>query len=200
MSATKHPNIRRWKIARIKPYESNPRKITTEAIQAVAESIKAFGWTQPIVVDGDGVILAGHVRLLAAQELKQTTVPVLVRDDLTEDQARAYRLADNRVAEFSGWDVEKLNAELGELNSDELRIAWTAEEIEMLGLTDISPGEIGGTDAGADEDSGSEINAVRDDIMGGMVELRILVPRDHAKAIRKEVDAMVKKWTEPAPA
>ena len=99
----------------IHPYEKNPRK-NEEAVDKVAASIKEFGFRQPIVVDADHVIIAGHTRLEASKRLGLTDVPVVVADDLSEEQVRAYRLADNKTAEFSGWDFDLLNGELFEIN------------------------------------------------------------------------------------
>ena len=101
-----------WSIDRIKPYEQNPRKITDKAIEVVAESIKSFGFKNPILVDKDGVIIAGHTRRLAAQKLGIESVPVVVCDDLTEQQVKALRLADNKTSEFSKWEPAILEAEL----------------------------------------------------------------------------------------
>lgn len=99
----------------IKPYDRNPRIIPQAAVDAVARSIQAFGFRQPIVVDGNGVILAGHTRYLAAQQLGMTEVPVIWQTDITEIQARGYRIADNKVAELSAWDRDALDAEVREL-------------------------------------------------------------------------------------
>lgn len=93
------------------PYEHNPRK-NKDAVDKVAASLREFGFRQPIVVDKDNVIIAGHTRLLAAKKLKMKEVPVLVADDLTEEQVKAYRLADNKTAEFAEWDTDLLNLEL----------------------------------------------------------------------------------------
>lgn len=93
------------------PYENNPRN-NGPAVEKVAASIKAFGFKVPIIVDKDGVIVAGHTRLLATKELGIKVVPCIVADDLTEAQVKAFRLADNKVSEFSGWDFEKLDEEV----------------------------------------------------------------------------------------
>ena len=98
-------------ISEIKPYENNPRK-NDDAVEFVANSIKEFGFKQPIVIDNDGVIVAGHTRYKAAKKLKLNSVPCIVADDLTEEQIRAYRLADNKVAEASGWDFSLLDEEI----------------------------------------------------------------------------------------
>ena len=95
----------------IRPYEHNPRN-NDGAVDAVAASIKEFGWQQPIVVDRDGVIIAGHTRYKAAQKLKCKEVPVVVAENLTDKQVRAYRLADNKTGELAGWDFSALEEEL----------------------------------------------------------------------------------------
>lgn len=99
----------------IKPYAHNPRIIPQAAVDAVARSIQAFGFRQPIVVDGNGVILAGHTRYKAAQQLGLGEVPVVWQTDITDLQARGYRIADNKVAELSAWDRDALDAEVREL-------------------------------------------------------------------------------------
>lgn len=104
-------DIQYWDIGRLRPYEANPRE-NGNAIPAVAESIRRFGFTVPVVADGDGVVIAGHTRLYAARSLGMERVPVVVASDLTEAQARALRIADNRVAEMATWDREALDAEL----------------------------------------------------------------------------------------
>lgn len=98
-------------VDKIKPYENNPR-INDESVDAVAASIKEFGFKNPIVVDKDFVIVCGHTRLKAALKLGLTEVPIVIASDLTDEQVRAFRLADNKVAELSIWDVAKLDEEL----------------------------------------------------------------------------------------
>lgn len=105
--------VKLWKIRDVKPYEKNPRR-NDSAVDAVAASIQEFGWKQPIVVDKDGIIIAGHTRYKAAKKLKMKDVPVVVADDLTEEQVRAYRLADNKTGELAGWDFSALEEELSE--------------------------------------------------------------------------------------
>lgn len=101
-------------IGDITPYEKNPRK-NDSAVDAVAASIREFGWQQPIVVDKDGVIIAGHTRYKAAKKLKLKEVPVVVAENLTEEQIKAYRLADNKTGELAEWDTALLGEELAEL-------------------------------------------------------------------------------------
>lgn len=104
-----------WKkIKDVQPYEKNPRR-NDDAVQYVAESIRVFGWKQPIVIDQDGIIVAGHTRLKAAKKLGLKEVPCIVADDLTDEQVKAYRLADNKVSEASEWDFDLLFGELDDL-------------------------------------------------------------------------------------
>ena len=99
------------KISEIIPYENNPR-INDQAVDAVAESIKQCGYVQRIVVDEDGVILAGHTRFKALQQLGYTEIEVAVADGLTEDRKKKYRLLDNKTNELAAWNFEKLDEEL----------------------------------------------------------------------------------------
>ena len=102
------------KLSDIRPYEKNPRK-NDEAVKYVAESIKQFGFKVPIVIDSNGVIVAGHTRYKAAKKLNLREVPCIVADDLTDEQIKAFRLADNKVAEKAEWDFELLADELDDL-------------------------------------------------------------------------------------
>ena len=124
-----------WPIDRLIPYARNARKIPQAAVDKVAASIKEFGWRQPIVVDSDRVVVAGHVRLLAAQQLGEKKVPVHVATGLTPGQIQAFRLMDNRSHEETGWDLELLGlemAELQELNVDVSLTGFDAGEISKL--------------------------------------------------------------------
>ena len=93
------------------PYENNPRN-NKNAVEYVVESIKEFGFKVPLVIDKDNVIVCGHTRYLAAKKLGMEAVPCIIADDLTEEQINAYRLADNKVHEYSEWDFEMLQSEL----------------------------------------------------------------------------------------
>lgn len=101
-------------IDQVKPYENNPR-VNDDAVQETANSIKEFGWQQPIVVDKDNVIIVGHTRLKAAKKLKLKKVPVVIADTLSEQQVKAYRLADNKTGELADWDMELLDIELDDI-------------------------------------------------------------------------------------
>ena len=104
------------KITEIKPYERNPRK-NDAAVDAVAKSIQEFGFKQPVVIDEDGVVIVGHTRLKAAQQLGLDKIPVHVATGMTEEQKKAYRIADNATAAIADWDAELLPLELRELEA-----------------------------------------------------------------------------------
>lgn len=99
------------------PYSANPR-INDDAVEYVARSINEFGFKVPIIIDKDNVIIAGHTRLKAAKYLGMNEVPVIRADDLTEEQVKAFRLADNKVAELAEWNPDLLDLELDELKLD----------------------------------------------------------------------------------
>src|SRR5713226_2459975 len=118
-------------IASIRPYENNPR-LNDAAVDAVAASIKAFGWRQPIVVDENGVIIVGHTRYKAALKLGLAEVPVHVAVGLSPAQAKAYRLADNQTATLSQWDDDKLPLELAELQGMDFDLNLTGFSADEL--------------------------------------------------------------------
>ncbi len=107
------------------PYINNPRK-NDRAVDIVAGSIAEFGFRNPILVDKAGVIIAGHTRLLAARKVGLKTVPVIRVEDLTPAQVKAYRIADNKTAEFSGWDLGMLKGEFQELQDSNFDLELTA--------------------------------------------------------------------------
>ena len=104
------------KLAEIRPYSNNPR-LNDSAVDAAAASLREFGFRQPIVVDEEGVIIVGHTRYKAAQKLGFESVPVHVATDLTPEQIRAYRIADNQTASLAEWDYELLPVELADLQA-----------------------------------------------------------------------------------
>ena len=123
--------VESWEIGRLKPYENNPR-VNDAAVSAVAESIRQFGFRQPIVVDEPGVILAGHTRWKAALALGLTKVPVHVARGLTDAQARAYRLADNATRDRSSWDWDLLMQEIAGIVAVEIDPAILGFDDETL--------------------------------------------------------------------
>lgn len=148
--------IKEIEINRIKPYKKNPRKIK-DAVEPVMQSIRQFGFKQPIVVDSNHVIIIGHVRYEAAKKLGLKTVPCVVETSLTDDEVRSLRLVDNRTREYSRWDYGKL--------SEELDAIIRGGEIDMLQYgfvipdEEVKPNEIGqkGNDVSHEPvDSGKE--------------------------------------------
>jgi DNA modification methylase len=125
----------------ITPYENNPRQ-NDDAVDAVAQSIKEFGWQQPIVVDEQGVIVVGHTRWKAAKKLGMSEVPVHVASGLTPAQLRAYRIADNQTNTLSSWDDDKLMRELMELQKEEIDLdvtGFTSEDLQRLTQDQSAP-------------------------------------------------------------
>ena len=141
-------------IESIRPYERNPR-LNDQAVDAVVASLREFGFRQPIVVDGDGVIVVGHTRWKAAKKLGLVKVPVHVAKDLTPQQVRAYRIADNKTAEIADWDLTILPIELSELRDDGVDLAllgFDQEELAQLMSGDVQTGLIDPDDVPAPPD------------------------------------------------
>jgi DNA modification methylase len=139
--------IRQVKVEALIPYAKNSRTHDDAQVAQIAASIKEFGWTNPILVDGEHGIIAGHGRLMAARKLGMTEVPVIELKDLTETQKKAYIIADNRLALNAGWDNNMLTIELNELLEDKFSLellGFNADELNALlnpvevieGLTD----------------------------------------------------------------
>ena len=134
--------IEMWTLDRVRPYENNPRN-NEKAVDAVAASIKEFGFSQPIVVDSDSVIIVGHTRLKAAQKLGLERVPVVVASHLTPEQVRAYRIADNKTAEIAEWNYDLLPIELSalqEANYDLGLLGFSTDELAKLMDTGVNEG------------------------------------------------------------
>ena len=146
-------------IVNVHPYEGNPRK-NEKAVPSVAESIRTFGFQAPILVDGDGVILAGHTRYMAARSLGLETVPVIRIGNLRPVEARAYRLADNKVGAGTAWNIGRLKEELKSIRgkfslemlgfgADELKVYFDDFEVDLMSdrcvpenLRKVEPGEV----------------------------------------------------------
>lgn len=135
--------IEMWPIGRVKPYERNPR-VNDDAVASVAASLKEFGWRQPIVVDAGGVIIVGHTRLKAALKLGLAEVPVHIATDLTPEQIKAYRIADNKLAELAEWNMELLPLELSELREADYDLdllGFDADELAEIFGTNVQEGQ-----------------------------------------------------------
>lgn len=132
--------IEDWDIEKLIPYARNPRK-NSDTVDGLAASIKEFGFQQPIVVDVENVIVVGHTRYLAAKKLGLKKVPVHVAKELTPDQAKAYRIVDNKLQEKSKWDYELLQLELIELDvsSEVFQETFAQHELDMILQADWAP-------------------------------------------------------------
>jgi DNA modification methylase len=135
--------IELWTLDRLIPYPNNPR-LNDDSVDAVAKSLKEFGFRQPIVVDKDHVIICGHTRLKAAQRLGLDKVPVHVATDLTPEQIRAYRIADNKTAELAEWNFDLLPIEINDLkaaNYDIDMLGFDAEELSRILSGEVDDGQ-----------------------------------------------------------
>lgn len=120
------------KITDIKPYWRNPRN-NDDAIEAVKQSIRDYGFNSPIVLDKDHVIITGHTRYKALQELGVTDIPCIIKDDLTPQQVKEYRIADNKTSELSSWDMDKLIPELREIEEiEDMNVYFPTISLEEL--------------------------------------------------------------------
>jgi DNA modification methylase len=137
--------VEHWPLDRVIPYARNARTHSDDQVAQIAASIVEFGWLNPVLVDDAGNVIAGHGRLLAARKLGLETVPIIRASHLTPAQVRAYRLADNRLAELSGWDEELLAAELEALRDEDVALT-------LLGFDDA---DIERLLAGSSEEAGA---------------------------------------------
>ena len=150
-------HIERWPTEKLVPYARNARTHSEEQVAQIAASIVEFGFTNPILAGSDGVIVAGHGRLAAAQKLGLDTVPVVVLDHLTPTQRRALIIADNRIAENAGWDDAMLRIELQSLQEDGFNLDITGFDADTL--AEIMAGEETTVDGQTDDDAVPEVSA-----------------------------------------
>ena len=149
-------HIERWPTNKLVPYARNARTHSEDQVAQIAASIVEFGFTNPILAGSDGVIVAGHGRLAAAQKLGLDTVPVVVLDHLTPTQRRALIIADNRIAENAGWDDAMLRIELQSLQEDGFNLDITGFDADAL--AEIMAGEETTVDGNTDEDAIPELS------------------------------------------
>ncbi len=149
--------IEQWPTAKLVPYARNARIHTEAQVAQIAASIAEFGFTNPILAGSDGVIVAGHGRLAAAQKLGLPTVPVVVLDHLTPTQRRALVIADNRIAENAGWDEAMLQVELAALKDDDFDLTLTGFDVDAL--ADLVAGEEITNEGQTDDDAAPDVPA-----------------------------------------
>lgn len=162
--------LRMMPVDSLVPYEKNPR-YNDGAVEFVANSIKAFGFRNPILVDKDMVVIAGHTRIKAAKRLGLAAVPVIVCDDLPPEKVAALRLADNKTAELAAWDETALQEELDSIAGLDLDF-----KMEDFGFNAIGPSSDGGQ-------SISEEKEIDGDDLEEIMELRISLPFDDYQAV-----------------
>lgn len=142
--ALKNLNVQYLGVSDLIPYAKNARTHSDEQVAQIAASIREFGWTNPVLVDGDNGIIAGHGRVLAARKLGMDKAPCIELKHLTEVQRRAYVIADNKVALNAGWDEQLLGLELAELDADGFDLSLTGfgeDEIsDLVNGGDFGPG------------------------------------------------------------
>lgn len=146
-----------WPIERLQPYERNARTHSPEQVSQLAASIVEFGFTNPILVDSDAGVIAGHGRLEAAKDLGLTEVPVVVLDHLTPAQKRAYVIADNKLALNAGWDMSLLQQEVAALNLQDFNL-------ELLGFDESELSSLLDPDGIDDAESPDDFKEVGEDI------------------------------------
>jgi ParB-like chromosome segregation protein Spo0J len=178
--------IQEWEIGRLIPYARNPRK-NDEQVDKMAGAIKEFGFRLPIMAKSDGLVVDGHLRLKAAQRLGLESVPVILADDLTDAQIKAFRILVNRSANWAEWDEELLRIELEEIKGMDYDLAFTGfdkDELDAL-LQDITPGE----GESADDIYTQKIEAPIYEPTGEKPPVEALFDADKARALVAEVQA-----------
>ena len=143
--------IETWPLERLKPYARNAKTHGADQVAKIAGSMAQFGWTVPVLVAGDGEVIAGHGRILAATQLGLTEAPVIVLDHLTEAQRRAYRIADNKLTELGAWDEALLAGELQELLAEDFDLSVVGFSDAELDELLAGDGDEDGTRDGEDE-------------------------------------------------
>lgn len=170
------------KVTDLVPYENNPRK-NDGAVDAVANSIRAFGFKVPIIVDKENVIVAGHTRLKAAEKLGLEKVPVIRADDLTEEQVNAFRLADNKTSELAEWDFDKLSEEMDLISGIDMSVFGFAMPDLDEPDEDVNPYT-------------TKTNIPQYDVQGESPDLSELVDEAKSNELIAEIDASGLSWEE----
>jgi len=147
--------IEQWPTAKLLPYARNARTHSDDQVAQIAASIAEFGFTNPILAGSDGIIVAGHGRLAAAQKLGLDVVPVVVLDHLSATQRRALVIADNRIAENAGWDDAMLRIEIAALQDDDFDVSLTGFDVDAL--AELMAGDEPDNDGQSDEDAVPEV-------------------------------------------
>jgi hypothetical protein len=171
------------KLTEVKTYGRNSRTHNKEQVKQIAESISEFGFTNPVLVDSDNVLIAGHGRLEASRRLGLKEIPAIRLPNLTEDQKKALRIADNKLALNAGWDEELLRVELQELKDSDYNL-------DLVGFSEKELDELFGGESDSDETYTAKIESpVYEPKMEEPPEIQILCDTEKYKSLIKEIDA-----------
>src|SRR5262245_54168127 len=131
--------IERWPIDRLVPYANNARTHSSEQIDEIVAAIREWGWTNPVLIDDDGTIIAGHGRVMAAQRLAIAEIPVMIARGWSDEQKRAYAIADNKIGLNAGWNLDLLTVELNALDGLQGLVGFSGDELAKLLGPPVAP-------------------------------------------------------------
>ena len=178
-------------VEKIKPYANNPR-INKKAVEKVMKSIQAYGFKVPCVLDKNYLLITGHTRWEAAKRLKMKRIPCIIASDLNKAKADAFRIADNKVAEYSTWDMTKLKEELSKIQLEDIEFDDMGFDndfsIEKLGLVDMPEGSDGDEDVTETEKYSTKTNIPQYEIQGLNIKLSDCIDKQKYVELLKEID------------
>ena len=178
-------------VEKIKPYANNPR-INKKAVEKVMKSIQAYGFKVPCVLDKNYLLITGHTRWEAAKRLKMKRIPCIIASDLNKAKADAFRIADNKVAEYSTWDMTKLKEELSKIQLEDIEFDDMGFDndfsIEKLGLVDMPEGSDGDEDGTETEKYSTKTNIPQYEIQGLNIKLSDCIDKQKYVELLKEIE------------
>ena len=178
-------------VEKIKPYANNPR-INKKAVEKVMKSIQAYGFKVPCVLDKNYLLITGHTRWEAAKRLKMKRIPCIIASDLNKAKADAFRIADNKVAEYSTWDMTKLKEELSKIQLEDIDFGDMGFDndfsIERLGLVEMSEGSDGDEDGTEIEKYSTKTNIPQYEIQGLNIKLSDCIDKQKYVELLKEIE------------
>ena len=178
-------------VEKIKPYANNPR-INKKAVEKVMKSIQAYGFKVPCVLDKNYLLITGHTRWEAAKRLKMKRIPCIIASDLNKAKADAFRIADNKVAEYSTWDMTKLKEELSKIQLEDIEFDDMGFDndfsIEKLGLVDMPEGSDGDEDVTETEKYSTKTNIPQYEIQGLNIKLSDCIDKQKYVELLKEIE------------
>ena len=178
-------------VEKIKPYANNPR-INKKAVEKVMKSIQAYGFKVPCVLDKNYLLITGHTRWEAAKRLKMKRIPCIIASDLNKAKADAFRIADNKVAEYSTWDMTKLKEELSKIQLEDIEFDDMGFDndfsIDKLGLVDMPEGSDGDEDEIETEKYSTKTNIPQYEIQGLNIKLSDCIDKQKYLELLKEIE------------